>query len=112
MTNPFTYLTDLTDLIPEVPPDSITSRTVHDDAQVKVILFRFAAGQGLSEHTSPRAAALYFIQGQAALTLGDEAREAQPGTWVHMSPSLPHSILAETDTLMLLMIFQDSDLSS
>jgi len=36
----------------QVPPDGILSRTLHNDEQLKVVLFGFAAGQELSEHTA------------------------------------------------------------
>ncbi len=88
--------------LPEIPPDSIVSRTFYSDDRLKAILFGFAAGQELSEHTAARPAILHFLQGQARLTLGDHATTAGPGTWAHMPPNLPHSIYAETTVVMLL----------
>ena len=85
-----------------IPADSILSQTVHGDRGVKTILFTFAAGQELSEHTSAKTAILYFIEGQAELTLGDDRYEATAGTWVQMAPHLPHSIRATSRVLMLL----------
>lgn len=99
---PFTLIDDLLAQLPEIPPDSIVSRTFYSDDRLKAILFGFAAGQELSEHTAARPAILHFLQGQARLTLGDHATSAGPGTWVHMQPHLPHSIYAETDVVMLL----------
>jgi quercetin dioxygenase-like cupin family protein len=71
-------------------------------------LFAFAAGQELSEHTASQIATLYFVQGEADLTLGDDALAAQAGTWVHMPPYLPHSIVANTPVLMLLTMVKPS----
>jgi quercetin dioxygenase-like cupin family protein len=88
--------------LPEIPPDSIVSRTFYSDDRLKAILFGFAVGQELSEHTAARPAILHFLQGQARLTLGDHATTAGPGAWVHMQPHLPHSIYAETTVVMLL----------
>lgn len=93
---------DLLAQLPEIPPDSIVSRTFYSDDRLKAILFGFAAGQELSEHTAARPAILHFLQGQARLTLGDHATTAGPGTWVHMQPHLPHSVYAETTVVMLL----------
>jgi quercetin dioxygenase-like cupin family protein len=84
----YTCFTDLADQIPEIPPDTILSRTIYDDKATKVILFAFAAGQELSEHTASRAAILHFIQGEADLTLGDDRQPAQPGTWVKNATSI------------------------
>ena len=100
----FTTISDLLQQLPEIPPDSIVSRTVFGDKEFKAILFGFAAGQELSEHTASRPAVLHFVQGEAQLTLGGESMHAGPGTWVHMRPNLPHSITAQTPLVMLLYL--------
>ena len=106
MDQTFTYLEDLAAELAEIPPDSIISRTIYQDEQFKAILFGFAPGQELSEHTASQTAMLYFVQGQAKLTLGEEKSWAVPGTWVRMAPRLPHSVLAETKLVMLLILFK------
>jgi quercetin dioxygenase-like cupin family protein len=106
MANEFNYFENLAAELPEISPDSIVSRTLYDDEQHKAILFGFAPGQELSEHTASMTALLYFIQGQAKLTLGDAERDASAGTWVRMEPRLPHSVLAETEVFMLLLMLK------
>jgi len=103
---PYTYFENLSAEISEIPPDSIVSRTLYDDDQHKAILFGFAAGQELSEHTASQTALLYFVQGKAKLTLGGDESRAVPGTWVRMAPRLPHSVLAETQLVMLLILLK------
>ena len=95
---------DLVGLVAEIGEDSIVSRTVYKDDGVRVILFGFAAGEVLSEHTSSYPAILHFLEGQAAVTLGEEAIQAQAGTWVHMPAHLPNSVKAETVVKMLLLM--------
>ena len=95
---------DVGALLVEIPDSSIVSRTVYKDERVKVILFGFAPGESLSEHTSSFPAILHFLEGEAAVTLGDEALTAQPGTWIHMPAHLPHSISARTPVKMLLLM--------
>lgn len=104
MSEPFKFIPDLSTLIANLPEDSILSRDVYGDDDIKVILFGFAPGQELSEHTSSRPAILHFLEGEAELVLGDEKTEATAGTWVHMAAHLPHSILARTPVSMLLML--------
>ncbi|MBC8504858.1 MAG: cupin domain-containing protein [Anaerolineales bacterium] len=104
MTNQYSYFENIIDLLPEIPDDSIVSRTFYEDDQLKGILFGFAAGQELSEHTAAKPAILHFIEGQARLTLGDDEKSAGPGTWVHMAPHLPHSVVAESRLVMLLIL--------
>jgi quercetin dioxygenase-like cupin family protein len=102
----YTFLANLTDAIPEITPDTIVSRTFYKDDHMTAILFGFAPGQELSEHTSSQTAMLYFVQGDAKLTLGSDSMEAHAGTWAHMLPHLPHSILAQTPVIMLLLMFR------
>lgn len=95
---------DLANLVAEISADSILSRTVYKDEGVRVILFGFAQGETLSEHTSSYPAILHFLEGDAAVTLGEEAIQARPGTWVHMPAHLPHSIKAQSEVKMLLIM--------
>ncbi len=99
---PFMLVDNLLTQLPEIPADSIVSRTFYSDGRIKAILFGFAAGQELSEHTAARPAILHFLQGHARLTLGSHATTADPGAWAYMQPGLPHSIFAETTVVMLL----------
>lgn len=100
----YTYLPSLLSLVPEIPTDSILSRTFYNGDEMKGILFAFAAGQELSEHTAARPAILHFLSGEARLTLGEDAMDAQPGTWVHMPARLPHSVYAKTPVTMVLLL--------
>ena len=103
----YTYIANLAEQIPDIPADSIISRTIHKDEQVTTVLFVFAPGQELSEHTAAQTALLYFVQGEADITLGKDRLTAQAGTWVQMPPHLPHSIAAKTTVLMLLMMIKN-----
>ncbi len=100
----YTYLLSLANQLPEIPSNSILSQTVCSADGLKAILFGFAEGQELSEHTAARPAVLHFLKGEARLTLGTDEMEAQAGTWVHMPAKLPHSIYAKTPVTMLLML--------
>jgi quercetin dioxygenase-like cupin family protein len=97
-----TTYTRFLDLAKEVqPPDKgILSRTLFNDDRLKAVAFGFAQGEKLSKHTASMPAVLHFLQGEAKL-LGDDAVEAQPGTWVHMAKGLRHSIQAKTPVVML-----------
>ena len=102
----FSYIDQLAKLLPDIPADSIVSRSVYRDETVQVTLFGFAAGQELSEHTAARPAILHFIAGEGTVTLGAAVKEAGPGSWVHMPAHLPHSIVAHTPLSMLLILLK------
>lgn len=92
--------------IAEAPAESIVSRTIHKDERVKAVLFAFAPGQELSEHTASTAAIIHILQGEARLKLGADELDASSGAWIHMPPRLPHSLYARTPVLMLLLLIQ------
>lgn len=106
MSNPtYTVIADVTATITAIPPDSIVSRTVYLGETMRIILFGFAPGQELSEHTSTKEAVLHFLRGEATVTLDGEQTTATPGMVIRMAPSLKHSVVAQTETLMLLTMY-------
>ncbi len=102
MMHAYTHCPDLA--AQEIPADGILSRTLHNDDQVKVVLFAFSAGQELSEHTASMPAVLQVIKGQAQVTLGDDEIAADAGFWVHMPAQLRHRIQAKTPLVLLLLL--------
>ena len=105
MDQKFSYFADLASAV-EVPPDGILSRTIHNDDSVRVVLFAFSQGQELSAHTAPVSALLYFVKGEASLTLGDETMAARAGTFACMTPKLTHAIVAQSPLVMLLIMLK------
>jgi quercetin dioxygenase-like cupin family protein len=100
-------IADLAALIADVPEESIISRGFARAPHLQGTLFAFAAGEGLTEHTSSHAAVLHFIAGEADVTLGEEQFAAGPGTWMYMPPRLPHSIRARTPVRMVLLLLMN-----
>jgi quercetin dioxygenase-like cupin family protein len=102
---PYTFLENIETEVP-IPDNGILSRTLFNDEALKVVAFGFSAGQELSVHTAPMAAALYFMKGEAELTLGTEKKDVRAGAFVHMPPQTPHGILAKTPVAMLLLMMK------
>jgi quercetin dioxygenase-like cupin family protein len=86
----------------EIPKDGTLSRTIHRDDRVKIVLFGFAGGQELSQHTAAVPAILEILQGDARITLDGEEKEFSAGSWVFMEANLPHAVYARTNVVMLL----------
>ncbi len=100
----YTFFENIAASVEAVPTESIVSRTVSREGGVKAIVFGFAPGQELSEHTASVPAIIQILQGEADLTLGGDHYEVGPGAWARMDPNLPHSIVARTPVIMLLLM--------
>jgi quercetin dioxygenase-like cupin family protein len=94
------------DLVSEaaIPKRGIHSQTISDEDGVELILFAFADGERLSEHTSARPAIMHFLAGQAEVTVGERALTANPGTWIRMAAGTSHSIVAVGGVVMALYL--------
>ena len=68
------------------------------------MLFAFAPGEALAEHTSSRPAIIHILAGEGDLTVGDDAHRARPGTWVRMPANCRHSLAARTPLVMALYL--------
>ncbi len=104
MSDSHVFHANLQDMAPAVPEDSILSRTFYKDERLNAVLFSFAEGEELSEHTSAFPAVIQIISGRARLKLGDDEYTAEAGAWARMAPKLPHTVYAETPVVMLLLM--------
>ena len=106
MKTPYTFINDLAKEA-KLPEKGILSRTLFSDDRIKVVLFAFAQGEELSEHTASMPAILHFLHGRAKVTLGDDAHDVEPGAWVHMPTGQRHGIQAKTPLVMLLLLHKE-----
>jgi quercetin dioxygenase-like cupin family protein len=100
------YLFDLQQLAQfddKKPNVQILARSGH----ARQILFSFRTGQGLREHTTSSQIAVQVIAGQLIFSVYEESQTLTPGQVVLLEASVPHSLLAESDTVMLLTMMPD-----
>ncbi len=96
---------DLTGLITPTE-NGIASRVLAKTDGGSLTLFAFDVHQELSEHTSPFDAMVLTLEGQLKLTIGGKPVQATPGTIVRMPANVPHSVLAEQPSKMLLVMLR------
>src|SRR5262245_38414135 len=76
MTTTYTHFSDVGQQAQ--PPDKgILSRTLHNDDRLKVVLFGFAPGEELSEHTASMPAILHFLQGEGSCISSRRSRSSR-----------------------------------
>ena len=85
-------------------PNGIVSRTLLRTGNSRVVLFGFAAGQELTEHTSTQHAVVHILSGECEFALSGQPRKLKAGDLVYMPPNLPHAVKATRQFSMLLTL--------
>ena len=98
-----TFVSDLVAEAP-IPARGIHSQTISNADGVELVLFAFAAGEQLSEHTSARPAIIHVLAGEGDVTVDGVTHAAGAGTWVRMAARAPHAIVARTGLVMALYL--------
>jgi quercetin dioxygenase-like cupin family protein len=86
--------------------NGIVSRTLLNTANARVILFGFAEGQELSEHTSTQHAVVQIVSGECEFSLDGQWHTLKAGSLLHMPPNLRHAVQAKKPFSMLLTLIK------
>jgi quercetin dioxygenase-like cupin family protein len=86
--------------------NGIVSRTLLRTATGRVVLFGFAAGQELTEHTSTQSALVQILSGECEFSLSGKPHAVKAGDLIYMPPGMPHAVKATTQFSMLLTLFK------
>ena len=89
--------------------NGIVSRNVMSVANARVVLFGFAEGQELTEHTSTQHALVQVLSGECEFKLGDTWHSLKAGAFLHMPPNLVHAVKATKDFSMLLTLIRPGE---
>ena len=85
-------------------PNGIVSRTLLRTPNARVVLFGFAEGQELTEHTSTHHAVIQILSGECEFSLAGKPHALKAGDLLYMPPNLPHAAKATTKFSMLLTL--------
>lgn len=96
---------NLADLV-EYAADSIVSKTILDKSAGTITLFAFDKGQKLSEHTAPYDAVVQIIDGKAKIVIDNKDHEVSDGEIIIMPADVPHSVAADENFKMLLIMIR------
>lgn len=88
---------------------SVVSRKVLGGRRGNVTLFAFAEGEGLTEHTSPYAALVVVLDGEARIRVGGALFTVAEGETLTLPPGIPHALDAEVPFKMMLVMIKDGD---
>ena len=95
-----------TGVMAELPmvAESTASRILVKNDLLQVTQFTFGAGQMLSEHAVPTGVVVQLLEGEMTFSLNGEANLLHAGDCLYMAPDVPHSLRAETDCRMTLVL--------
>ena len=80
----------------------VVSRTLFATTTTRIVLFAFAEGQSLSEHSTPRDVVVQMLSGRCEFTANDKKHALVAGDLLHLPPGSPHSLHALEKFSMLL----------
>ncbi|HWH68673.1 MAG TPA: cupin domain-containing protein [Candidatus Sulfotelmatobacter sp.] len=87
-------------------PNGIVSRTLMRAPTARVVLFGFAEGQELTEHTSTQHALVQILSGECEFLLYGKPHNLKAGDLLYMPPNAPHALKATQQFSMLLTLFK------
>src|SRR5436190_24268120 len=91
-------------------PNGIVSRTLLRTENSRVVLFGFAEGQELTEHTSTQHAIVQVLSGSCEFSLAGKPHDLKTGDLLYMPPNLAHSVKATKQFSMLLTLSKPTGL--
>jgi quercetin dioxygenase-like cupin family protein len=93
-------------------PNGIVSRTLLRTENSRVVLFGFAEGQELTEHTSTQHALIQILSGECEFSLAGKPHQVKAGEMIYMPPNLPHAVRATKQFSMLLTLSKPAAVST
>jgi quercetin dioxygenase-like cupin family protein len=84
--------------------NGIVSRTLLRAPNARVVLFGFAEGQELTEHTSTQTAMVQVLSGECDFSLSGQVNKLKAGDFLYMPAGAPHAVKATTQFSMLLTL--------
>ncbi len=92
--------------------NGIVSRTLLRTPNTRTVLFGFAAGQELTEHTSTQHALIQILSGECEFSLAGQPHPLKAGDFLYMPPNLPHAVRATKQFSMLLTLSKPETFSA
>ena len=82
--------------------DRPATATVHDSADVRLVVFRIEPGQQVATHTNASTVVLTVLEGSGLVTGADGERAVGAGDVIAFEPREPHGMRATDQRFMLI----------
>ena len=87
----------------ETGNDKVHFKHIFNNENGGVALVAFKAGQKLDAHMAPAEVMVNVLEGEIAFTMLDKVNTIKSGEFLLMGADVVHSVLAKTDTKMMLI---------
>jgi quercetin dioxygenase-like cupin family protein len=84
--------------------NGVVSRTLFATPNTRVVLFAFAEGQTLSEHSTPRDVLVQMLSGRCEFCVNGQPHVLVAGDLLHLPPGAAHAVNALEKFSMLLTL--------
>ncbi len=78
--------------------------TLFRENGLRTLLLHLKAGEQIPEHQTRGAITVHCLKGEAIFSSGDERVEVRPALLISLAPGIPHSVVAQQDTLLLVTV--------
>lgn len=83
--------------------DRVQFQNIFTNGNGGVSLLDFKTGQKLDTHVAPAQVMVYVLEGEVAFTMMDTTHTIKAGNFMLMGEGVPHSVVANTDSKVLLI---------
>ena len=84
--------------------DGPNIQVLSDTGAARLVLFAFQAGQRLKEHSTSSQFLVHVLRGRITFNTPGHSAKLRAGMIVQVEASIPHSVTATTDAVMLLIM--------
>lgn len=83
------------------------STTLFREPGMRGILLHLNAGEQIPQHSAAGAITVQSLKGEVIFTAGEEEIKLAPGALVSLAPAVPHAVVAQQDSLLLVTLREE-----
>jgi quercetin dioxygenase-like cupin family protein len=80
--------------------------TLFQGSGLRGLLLHLNAGEQIPEHQTRGAITVHCLQGEATFGSGEEQVTLRPASLISLAPAVPHCVMAQQDTLLLVTVWE------
>ncbi len=99
-----TLTTFILSVTADIAEKSTISKNFFKTDGFRAMMFSFAAGEELTDHSSKKQGILHVLSGKGVFATESETVQLEENSWIHIPAELTHRVKAESDLHFLLYL--------